>query len=291
MHRILALTAFLLTAVALAPPALAAAPLDKLLTPTALTEAEDVIVLDIRAAKDFQAGHIEGAVNMPYGLWRGPRNNPGALITDTRLTALLQQAGISPDSRVVVVNEGDSPSAFGATARVYWTLKSAGLVEIAILNGGLRVWGEAGLELTKDAVAPEPTDATFTLSETWAVDRKGVSDVVEGRSDALLIDARPDIFFKGGEKHPAARLPGTLRSAVNLIHESFFGKNGRMTLDAGYVRDLAREAGWTPGRTVVSFCNTGHWAASNWFALSEIAGIEDVKLYPESMVGWQSTGS
>ncbi|MEL6481756.1 MAG: sulfurtransferase, partial [Pseudomonadota bacterium] len=44
-------------------------------------------------------------------------------------------------------------------------------------------------------------------------------------------------------------------------------------------------------RTVVSFCNTGHWAASNWFALSEIAEIEDVRLYPESMVGWHATGS
>ena len=41
-----------------------------------------------------------------------------------------------------------------------------------------------------------------------------------------------------------------------------------------------------PEPCFVSFCNTGHWAATNWFVLSEIAGIEGVKLYPESMVGW-----
>jgi thiosulfate/3-mercaptopyruvate sulfurtransferase len=40
------------------------------------------------------------------------------------------------------------------------------------------------------------------------------------------------------------------------------------------------------GVPIVSFCNTGHWAATNWFVLSEVAGIEGVKLYPESMVGW-----
>ena len=42
---------------------------------------------------------------------------------------------------------------------------------------------------------------------------------------------------------------------------------------------------------LVSFCNTGHWAATNWFALSELAEIENVKLYPDSMVGWSQTGN
>ena len=51
---------------------------------------------------------------------------------------------------------------------------------------------------------------------------------------------------------------------------------------------LAKEAGVEAGtdRPIASFCNTGHWAATNWFALSEVAGIPNVKLYPESMVGW-----
>ena len=31
-------------------------------------------------------------------------------------------------------------------------------------------------------------------------------------------------------------------------------------------------------------------AATNWFALSELAGIENVKLYPESLVGWSHAG-
>ena len=39
----------------------------------------------------------------------------------------------------------------------------------------------------------------------------------------------------------------------------------------------------------VSFCNTGHWAATNWFVMSEIAGNKEVKLYPESIVGWSKS--
>ena len=34
--------------------------------------------------------------------------------------------------------------------------------------------------------------------------------------------------------------------------------------------------------------NTGHWAATNWFVLSEVAEIQDVKLYAESLVEWSA---
>jgi thiosulfate/3-mercaptopyruvate sulfurtransferase len=40
----------------------------------------------------------------------------------------------------------------------------------------------------------------------------------------------------------------------------------------------------------VSFCNTGHWAAINWFALSELAGVENTRLYAESVVEWTQAG-
>jgi thiosulfate/3-mercaptopyruvate sulfurtransferase len=53
---------------------------------------------------------------------------------------------------------------------------------------------------------------------------------------------------------------------------------------------LAAKNGFEAGDRLVSFCNTGHWAATNWFALSEIAGIEGVRMYPESMVGWSNAG-
>jgi thiosulfate/3-mercaptopyruvate sulfurtransferase len=37
---------------------------------------------------------------------------------------------------------------------------------------------------------------------------------------------------------------------------------------------------------VTSYCNTGHWAATDWFVLSEVLGRADVKLYAGSMVEW-----
>ena len=38
----------------------------------------------------------------------------------------------------------------------------------------------------------------------------------------------------------------------------------------------------------MSYCNTGHWAATDWFVLHELLGRKDVRLYAGSMVEWTS---
>jgi thiosulfate/3-mercaptopyruvate sulfurtransferase len=39
---------------------------------------------------------------------------------------------------------------------------------------------------------------------------------------------------------------------------------------------------------VVSYCNTGHWAATDWFVLHEVLGRSNVRLYDGSMVEWSA---
>ncbi len=265
----------------------------KLLTPqelSAMLEAGAAQVLDIRIAEgkdSYAAGHIPGAVNAPYGSWRGPKENPGAAMSDAALTERLQSAGVATDTPVVLAYWGADASDFGAAARVYWTLKSAGIEKIAILNGGTKAWIDAGLPLDATPVVPARSAIVASLSPQWLATRDEVQAVMEGRSKAVLIDARPDAFFRGEKKHDAAKAAGTLSGAVSLVFDRWFAPQSPLmsTPEAALerARALAAEAGDAP---IVSFCNTGHWAAINWFALSELAGVPDVRLYPESMVGW-----
>ena len=112
-----------------APSAQAAAPAPLLQAAElkALIGQPGVRVLDIRADKDYAAGHVPGAVNTPYGKYRGPKENPGQLPSEAALTQLLQAAGVDRDTHVVVVHAGSDHTDFGAAARVYWTLKVGGL--------------------------------------------------------------------------------------------------------------------------------------------------------------------
>ena len=281
--------------------ALAAAPLaaqagiGPLVTPDALGAVLDggeaPVVLDIRGRRSYERGHIPGARNAPYGLFRGPAENPGALVTEAHLTEVLRGLGIDTDDSVVVVHQGSNQTNFGSAARVYWTLKSSGFTGLAVLNGGMNAWQAAkGTVETGPMPKRAPSDIEVSFSDEWLATRDDVQAIVEGRETARLIDARPEAFWRGEVKASAAARPGTIPQSQLFTHDRWFGSDTPSLIKPDLVRRLAAENGFTNGDRLVSFCNTGHWAATNWFALSELAGIEGVRLYPESVVGWSIAG-
>jgi thiosulfate/3-mercaptopyruvate sulfurtransferase len=291
MYRAIVATAVTLS---LAPAAFAAPAidLDPLIGPAELEEIRtgaDPLILDIRG-EAYAEGHIPGAVHAPYPSFRGPADNPGQLLTDRQFTELFRSLGITYDRPTVVVHQGTDETDFGAAARVYWTLKSAGVSEIAILNGGMNAWtGDESRDVTTEATIPQPSEVAVTFSDDWLATREDVLAVVEGKDEAKLLDARPEAFWAGEESHQAAARPGTLPQSEYFAHSGWFD-SGPAIVDASAARDLAERNGFTDSAPLISFCNTGHWAATNWFALSELAGLENVKLYPESMVGWSNAG-
>lgn len=276
---------------ALSAGAALAAGLDPVITPAELTAAlarTDPVILDIRG-EAYGNGHIEGAIDAPYGLFRGPADNPGQLVPEDRLEAIYEKLGLDPQRQIVIVSQGDTNSDFGASARVYWTLKSSGFTALSILNGGATTWANVGLPLTKEAVQPVPTELDITWNNAWTAATDAVARVTSGESEAVLVDARPAEFFEGKAAHDVAERPGTLPGAKNLSHTTFFRPGATAIGAIEDVDALKTRLGIDEGEEVVSFCNTGHWAATDWFALSELAGIENVKLYPGSMVEYSKT--
>lgn len=256
-----------------------------LLTPAELKAQLDnpsVRVIDIRDAKAYATLHIPGAVNAPYGKWRGPAGNPGELPELSKLSALVQSLGLTPATHAVVVSSGADSTDFGASARVYWTLKVLGLKELSILNGGVKGWAQA--QLPQDSAAVTVARSTYApqLDASLIASRDEVAQKAASGA-AVLVDARPAAFFQGETRHQAAKLPGTLQGAVNVEHSRFFDGNS-----AVFVPGKARQQSIPvdPNKEAVAFCNTGHWAATDWFAMSEIAGHKNVKLYAGSMVDW-----
>jgi thiosulfate/3-mercaptopyruvate sulfurtransferase len=283
MKTVFALFASLLwaTQAFAAPPLLSPAELQPLLGNPA------VRVIDIRDPKSYAAAHIPGAVNAPYGSWRGPASSPGELPELAKLTAQVQRLGLTPATRAVVVSSGADATDFGAAARVYWTLKVLGLKELSVLNGGVKAWASAGLPQDANPVSVAASSFQPVLDRSMIATRDEVAQAIE-RNNATLIDARPADFFNGQTRHAAARSAGTLKGAVNLEHASWFAPGSSSFVSVDEARRVATALKIDPQRDSLSFCNTGHWAATNWFALSEVLGQPQVKLYAGSMVDWTS---
>jgi thiosulfate/3-mercaptopyruvate sulfurtransferase len=253
-----------------------------------------VVVLDIRSAlggggkEGYLKGHIAGAIYSDYDKagWRVERGGvPFMLPTKAELEKLIGELGIDEDDHVVVVPAGVSFTDFGAAARVYWTLKVAGLKNASILDGGYQAWtADPSNPVETGNKTPSPKIFTAKINDQIRIEVGEVEKLVE-KGGATLVDARPASYFAGKEKAPASKAYGRLPGAVSFDSADFYDK---ATNRLKPKPELEKVAANIPAGPTVSYCNTGHWASTDWFVLSEVLGRKDVKLFAGSMVEWTS---
>ena len=246
-------------------------------------------VLDIRDPKSYAENHIPGSLSAPYGKWRGPKENPGEFPPLLKLTELIQSLGLGPQNHIVVASSGADETDFGAAARVYWTLKVLGLENLSILNGGIKSWVETKLPLNNQAVSIAKSSYEPKINASLITTK---DQLLKKSADgsARLIDARPSAFYSGDTRHQAAKVPGPLKGASNVEHSKWFNEKSPTFISPAEAQKVASETNLNSNDEVVSFCNTGHWAATNWFAMSEVLGKKNVSMYAGSMVDFTKDG-
>ncbi len=286
----------------LAVAALASAPAnaDPLVSPAWLKahlDEPNLVVLDIRSAIDgskpetFAQGHIPGAVHSDYDKagWRVTRNNvPFMVPTVPELEKLIGDLGIDENSHVVVMPAGVSVLDFGSAARTYWTLKYVGVQNVSILDGGFAAWKAAGYPVETGPHAPSPTIFTAKLDKSILIEAPEV-ETLRQAGKATLVDARPASFFRGKEKAPAAKAYGHIPGARDIDSARFYDAAANKLKPKAELEKIAETV--PAGEPAVTYCNTGHWAATDWFVLHELLGRTNARLYAGSMVDWTSNAS
>lgn len=254
--------------------------------------ADGLALIDIRtgpgAAAAFEAGHVPGSRHSDYAAdgWRQKRGAAaGALPDAASLETLFGRLGLKPGDHAVIIPAGAAGSDFSAAARVYWTLKVAGHTRVSILDGGLAGWRAAGKPVAEGAApAPTPSVHPVRLDETL---RASLADVEAALDDpaTILLDSRSRASFEGAEQSPQAARPGRLPGARHLDHTLAYDGGAQRLKPETALRQIY---GSLPEGPLVSYCNTGHLAAANWFVLSEILGRPEVRLYDGSMSEWSA---
>ena len=246
-----------------------------------LLEVADPYIVDIRNPKarlarfSYGRGHLPGSVNVPYGDWRKLWSDPLAVPTDAELTAFVQSNGMSKDRPIVIVHSSAAKGNFGSAAFVYWILKSAGFTNMAILNGGIGGWKDINGEITKEVPTIVRSNEVVSLDDTWLATHEDVDAVLDGTSDAQLLDARP---IKQIMKD--ASLDGAfLLNGEDLVS----GEGGAATSDESiFLKIKQADLDWQY-TDVITYCSNGALAAIDWFMASEIGGIPNVRVYAHSL--------
>ncbi len=249
---------------------------------------DDQIILDIRSNDVYEEGHIPGSVFSDYGLWRVKyRGLPGFLPKEKIIQERIREAGVRRGDHVIIISGVDSKFDFGRAARVYWTLKISGIENISILDGGIIAWIRAGGRLSQEITAAVSSNFVLknydnTLLSTQKEVRAAIKD-----GTTQIVDARPKDFFDGYLKASVSKTGGTIDTALNISQFSFISEDGTI-IPQEELEAVVQAGDVQEDSTIISFCNTGHWAATNWFVFSELLGY-DTKLYDGSFVEWSQS--
>lgn len=254
---------------------------------------DNLILLDCRFAledpaygrRNYLDGHIPGAhfLDLEQDLsapvvsgvtGRHPLPEPSALVER------LRACGLHSDSQVVIYDDG--PGAFAARAwwLLLWLGKRGGLY---LLDGGLKAWREAGLELDTQPPASGNGDFCASPDERMVLNAEQLLLRLSS-SDLTLLDARALPRFRG-EVEPIDPVAGHIPGAQCAAFTDNLGADGRFLSREALRERFERLRGERPLNNVVAYCGSGVTACHNLFAMS-LAGYPLAPLYAGSWSEW-----
>ncbi len=263
------------------------------------TAAADWIVVDCRfdltrpewGANAYSAGHVPSAVyahldrDLSGPLSSGSGRHP--LPSPERLAQTFGGWGIDDRIQVVAYDQGNGAYA----ARLWWLLRWAGHRKVAVLNGGLAAWQQAGLPVETTTVHNQRRAFTVRLTpeevvSTAELERLMKSGELSG-GQSVLVDARAADRF-AGENETIDPVAGHIPGALNHPFARNLDERGRF-LPASELRNrwhatLGEDTGRNMGR-VIAMCGSGVTACHNLLAL-EVAGLPGARLYAGSWSEW-----
>jgi thiosulfate/3-mercaptopyruvate sulfurtransferase len=270
-----------------------------LITPEQLrerSEDDNLLIVDVRSAAEYAAGHIPGAINVPGNEWRTPaskdvaKDGPGQRIFRQsdgsldvgRYEALLGAAGISAEREIVVYGNRAGKADGSVPAAI---LLKLGHAKVSFLDGvGLDRWKSAGLP-SSDIPVKLPAAryvASPNAGSLWSAEEllKNLNS-----DDVVIIDSRTAAEFAGDDLRGNKR-GGHIPGALLLSSEEFLNKGNGTTISVEAAKAKVEKL-IPKGKKVVVYCQSGTRCSHEELILKDL-GYDNVILYDAS---WQEWGN
>lgn len=235
---------------------------------------------DARAA--WRESHIPGAVFFDIDAVSDTTSTlPHMLPTPEAFARVVGDLGIAETDHIVVYDQQGVHSA----ARVWWTFRVMGALQVQVLDGGLPKWRAEGRPLKSGGAAVTP--ALFQARRRPALVRDFQQVGLELEVGDQVLDARSAARFNGEAPEPRAGLKsGHIPGARNLPFGEVLNPDGTMKSPEALAPVFAA-AGIDPSRPVTTTCGSGVTAAILALALARL-GQDTAAVYDGSWAEWGS---
>lgn len=251
---------------------------------------EKLIILDSRTGKDsyqnYLQKHLKGArfIDLNKDL-AGVVENAAfggrhPLPDIEKFVETLSNLGISEDSHIVIY---DDKNGANAAARAWWMLKSFGLKNVQIVDGGIQAAEKEALEFSS---GKETFDKSRIMTkEHWLLPVSSLKDVENEliNQSATVIDVR-DAYRYNGESEPIDLIAGHIPGAINIPFSDNLDENGNF-LKPEILREKYSKLLENKPKKLIIHCGSGVTACHTILAL-EYAGLEIPNLYVGSWSEW-----
>ena len=234
------------------------------------------------AHAEYLSGHIPGAVFFDIDIIADTTSGlPHMLPKPEPFARAMGALGLSDTMRYVVY---DGAGLFSA-ARVWWTLRTYGVRDVRVLQGGLPKWRAEGRPLESGEVKRPLATFEPQLDHAAIADQQSVARVLQTGA-AQVVDARSAERFRGDAPEPRAgvrsgHIPGSLNLPyTELIEDGILRPPDQ--IEAAFKR-----AGVDLQRPIVTSCGSGVTAAIVSLAAQSV-GHAQLSLYDGSWSEWGS---
>ncbi|AHI25797.1 thiosulfate sulfurtransferase [Komagataeibacter xylinus E25] len=250
----------------------------------------DAVVIDVRDRKDFDAGHIPGAVNMPdIFTYLAETTQDGLHTLQQTFANLFADYGLD-GKKTAIVYEDALHTRYGASCRGYWILSYLGYPAVGILDGGLSAWRRGGGAIVTETVMPARTTFPLHVNAGLMATYEDVRAAL-GSPTVRLLDNRDRVEWLGESSSPYgvdfAPRKGRIPGAVWIEWYDFMKvtDNHAAFRSGDEIRALAASRGLRPDDDIIIYCFKGARAANTYVALAS-AGFSRLRLYMGSWNEW-----
>jgi thiosulfate/3-mercaptopyruvate sulfurtransferase len=236
------------------------------------------LLVDLRPPEAYAAGHIGGAVHLDlFGVSLIDTDPAPLKAFMWMIEHLLGAHGVDAATPVVVYDDHSGIRA----ARAFWFLEYFGHGSVRMLDGGFGAWARSGLEVTREAAAPPKSEWTGARDATTIATWKDVRGAI-GQPGTVILDTRSDGEYAGTTIR--AKRGGAVPGAVHIEWTRNLTPTGEFK-PAAELRRMYEDAGVTPDREVLTYCQGGYRAAHSYIAL-RLLGYPRVRTYVGSWKEW-----
>lgn len=251
---------------------------------------ENLIILDVRTGKDSYQNYLNK--HLKEARFVDLDKDLAEIVEDAayggrhplpkiqKFSETVSHLGISEDSHIIIY---DDKNGANAAARAWWMLKSFGLENVQVLDGGIQAAEKEDLEFSLGEEVFEKSE--ITLKEHWLLlisSLEGFENELTNES-ATVIDVRDSYRYKG-ESEPIDLVAGHIPGAINIPFSENLDENGNFLkpeiLKEKYQKLLKNK----PGKLIIH-CGSGVTACHTILALA-YAGFEIPNLYVGSWSEW-----